>query len=134
MINIIAKSTRRNDAVSSQRVRVSAFRKPPFDPWPRLRICFSRCVTNRLLELTVLPLLPVPQHSRLPIRRRELRRHRHRHRRHLAVAAVRCLRHCVPVRHDSNLHRRRRYLKKITRTNKFRLSVDRFRKNKKENK
>ncbi|KAF1871325.1 hypothetical protein Lal_00020117 [Lupinus albus] len=88
------KLTGWNDAVSVNWVRISigTFSKPSFDPWP----------TNSLLELSILPLLPVPHNPSYSIRR-----HSHtvipslRHR-HLAVY----LRHRILIRHHPYLYRR----------------------------
>lgn len=42
------------------RVNLRAFREPAFDSRPGFGVGFSRSVANGLLELPVLPLLPVP--------------------------------------------------------------------------
>jgi hypothetical protein len=48
--------------------------EPPFDSRPRLCVGFSRGVPDRFLELSVLPLLSVPQHPRFTIGRRNRNR------------------------------------------------------------
>lgn len=64
------KSTRGNDAVSRNGINgIRAFRKPPFNPRPSFRISFTRSITNRLLESSILPLLPIPHNPSFTIRR-----------------------------------------------------------------
>ena len=100
---------RRNDAVSTHSVGfqldIRPFGESSLDSWSRLGVGLTRCVSNRLLELSVLPLLSVPQHSRLSICRRDLQRWNSRFRRRFRVR-IRYLRYRVPLRNDSDLDRR----------------------------
>lgn len=107
------------------------FREPAFDPRPSLGVGLSGGVANRLLELSVLPLLSVPQNSSLPVqsaelsrlRRRRRRRRRRRHPRNRIAAGsgfaqasaerIGDFVNRVPVGNNSDIQRRRGDLKLI---------------------